>query len=1377
MKNWKKRWMSLALAVVLLATTVLGGQILSRAADAPTGDTYVYLPASDPTTASRYGGSGLYGNFVDGFQGGDASCANPTLLLQQAGDYVEYDFDLDDQVEEAVLKVHASGAVVSVKPSGGAGFLALSARNGGTANRGVNLYALTKDNALSSGDRKFTVRIEFGGATVVLNNLAVTAVQPELKERYELAPLGESYLCQLWDVSAGASRYFDQGTIPTVHLHVGEFVTLRFDYDDTADEIAYAYSNVGGAMKAEAGTDGVNWTVLPGTAGNLSDAIALSVERVFYMRFSAGDAETFLKSLTLTPTYPALPPEPAVEQAELYLPIQDLTSASRFGGSTIVENFNDQYMGGDLASNPSLLLQSAGDYVEYDVNLPDDVENAVLKVYMKDAVVSVKPEGGAYQTLTARNEAGGRFDRNLAIYDLDTANALSHAGRQFTVRVSANGVDAAVLNGLFVETNRQEQQGSYQLDILGESFLRSVTEISQGATRYFADQKDPCLFLHQGESATFFFDFPDDTESLMYSVGILGEPVAIEISADKADWEPLPAGGRIEHTLKLNADKSFYLRFTATEGESFLKTLTIAPAQKELAVEQDYVYLRIQDVRGARSFGGNTIVENFTDTFSGGDPEKIDNKTLLLEHSGDYVEYDFNLTDQRREALLKVYMKDAVVSVKPDGGDYTVLTAVNEEGGSFDRGIAIYRLDETNALSDPGRQFTVRIESNGEAAVINGLVLDAARPRITSGWYELNPLGESFLSGVERISQSATRYFHEGYIPTVYIKDGGQVTFRLDFEPGGVAYLADYEVLGAESEVTVSLDGEHWVPLKGRRVDRAVPMEDTGTFYLRFAATEGEIFLKSLTASRRDSDPTEYNANKNVPGDSEYVYFKPGTPEEEKHMFGLGDDYKAYFAQTHDGMGIDGHEGGYLASLPENVRIFDGGRQITYEFDLADGIENARLKLYALADMDFFISTDEGDCWEKLSAQSAPTGSGRGYYIFQLDQGNALKNEDNRFRLKIQGMPFGRLFELMIESGAPALTHGVQFEAQKEDALRYLEESQGLRSYYAYEAWPNYFLDEKGSLLFKVPFASGVNQAVLYATYSGGARIAVSTERDSGYSDLLVSSIGASGTPYTNTFDLSGYLGKSRTLYIRVTGTAEGAFVDSLGIAVTPRNKGTGGFTAFDGSEADYLWQVKNNGAGVGASMRQTEDLTKVRGLDVGGEVVYRFDLPEGINGVDLKPRTKGSYNLTVSLDGENYTPVVRVGRKSSAIREQELLAKSSDKVLYVKIENTSAREILFLYGLSYTVKGVPQPYQRPETSGFDYDKSLPEHFAVVERLAAPKDPQAILAVEEVTAAEETESGIPAAAVAVAAGVVLCGGAAGGSAVYLGRRRRGRKKQ
>ena len=89
--------------------------------------------------------------------------------------------------------------------------------------------------------------------------------------------------------------------------------------------------------------------------------------------------------------------------------------------------------------------------------------------------------------------------------------------------------------------------------------------------------------------------------------------------------------------------------------------------------------------------------EGYTDAFTGGEDDKVDNKTLLLQSAGDYVEYDFDLPDTIDSALLKIYMKDGVVSVKPEGGEYTALKARNDQGGRFDRGVAIYDLTADNA--------------------------------------------------------------------------------------------------------------------------------------------------------------------------------------------------------------------------------------------------------------------------------------------------------------------------------------------------------------------------------------------------------------------------------------------------------------------------------------------------------------------------------------------------------------------------------------------------------------------------------------------------------------------------------------------------------
>lgn len=1330
----------------------------------------IYLPLSSLSTATRSHGAGLAENYNDGHSDGDAALIdNKTLLLQQPGDYVEYDLDMADNVTNATLKLYIAGGKVEVRPKGATSFTELTAKNGSGFNRNVAIYELDETNALSEASRGFTLRISHMGSTAVLNSMLIESRDKELSESYDLNPLGENYLRQLADISPGASRYFADKSIPTVHLHTNEYVTFRFDYVDNVKGIRYAWTQLGEPLKAEVSADGRSWNSLS-NAGWLEEAMELSANRIFYIRFTAEKGEGFLKSLKLTPSY-----EEAGELEELdycYLPVKDLSDASGYGGSSIVEEFNDTYSDGYQTVNPTLLLQSADDYVEYEFNLPDHVTRATLKVYTKDGVVSVKPDGGRYKTLKARNDQGGRFDRNVAIFNLGTNDALASANRTFTLRIGCNGTDAAVVQGMLLETVQKKQTGSYTFEMLGESFLKNLTDISQGASRYFADEKDPTVFLHKGEMVSFFFDYGLEEKSLDYTIGSLGAPLTAEASPDGKNWVSLPGGGSLDEVLAFSKNKSFHIRFTAREGDSFLKSLTIVPTEKAKEAEEDYIYMDISDLNGVKGFGGSTIVENYTDSFTGGTDDKVDNKTLLLQSAGDYVEYGFNLTDSCSKAILKVYMKDAVISVKPEGGQYVTLKARNEEGGRFDRNVAIFELDETNALSASNKKFTLRIGCNGrDAVVVNGLVLDAKDPEIASGRYELDVLGESFLRGLYDISQDSTRYFHQETIPTVFLRQGGRAVFRMHFAEGGKAYNVFYETLGADVTVEVSLDGTSWVPLKGKRVDRVLDMGNTGTYYLRFMANEGESFLKSLVATRETVEPVvEYNTNPNVPKNITYAYFKPGTSQEEKYMFGLGEDYKSYFERTNDGMGIDGFEGGYDASLPPNVRMFDSGKQVTYEFDLDDSIGSADLRVYGLGEMKFLVSTDEGEIWDEIRPSCQPTGNDRGYYIFSLTEENALKNPENRFRLKIQGTPFGRLFEVMVKTGTPAVDHGVQFEPQSEDGLRYLHSYSDTATYYAYEAFPNYYIKDGGSMIFEVPVAKGIREAILYATYSGGVELAVATSAGGRYETLLKSSLDSSGTPPTNTFDVSGYLGKSRTLYIRLTGFGNGGFVDSLGMAVTEKDKGEGGFKAFHKEEANYIYSVKNNAAGVGTSMRQTDRLSKVRGLEAGGEIVYKFDLPGGINGVDINLKAKGEYGVTVSLDGEAFVPIMQVGKRTDAIREQEQLAKSQDKVLYVKISNTSTRELLMIQSLSYTVKGVPKPYERPETPDFDYAKTLPDSFPVVERLAMPKEPAAIFQ-EEINVPEKKDRPWVAVAVAAAAAAL----AAGGTALGLWIRKRGKK--
>ena len=91
--------------------------------------------------------------------------------------------------------------------------------------------------------------------------------------------------------------------------------------------------------------------------------------------------------------------------------------------------------------------------------------------------------------------------------------------------------------------------------------------------------------------------------------------------------------------------------------------------------------------------------------------------------------------------------------------------------------------------------------------------------------------------------------------------------------------------------------------------------------------------------------------------------------------------------------------------------------------------------------------------------------------------------------------------------------------------MRYLEAS-GLRTYsLPNEAFPNYYLDGEGSLLFKLPFADGVDTARLYATYSGGVKIDISTRPDGGFENPADLAARQFRHPRPPTFDLSAYCG------------------------------------------------------------------------------------------------------------------------------------------------------------------------------------------------------------------------------------------------------------
>ncbi len=1265
--------------------------------------TGIYMPLNDLNGAANFGGS-IAQNFNDTYQGGNETVANPTLLLQQTGDFVEYNLDMDDALTSAVMKLGITAGKVEVKPEGGE-FVTLTAANGTAFDRGTAVYTLDNTNALKAESNKFILRISFDGSATVLNGLLIHTDVPRIENATTIPALGESYLRTLHTVSGGATRYFADGNVPALFLHSGESVVFHVKINEAAGSTKVEFDQVGAAMTMEVSPDGNSWSALD----NGGD----TKHKELYIRLTAssGDA-SFLKSLTVTP----LAPDFTNIGSGIFMHIKDLEGAATYGGSGITGNFNDSFNGGgETVANPVLLLTAAGNFVEYNFDMDDALTSAIMKLNISGGKVEIKPAGAEeYITMTPVN--GTAFNRGTAIYQLDETNALSGESNKFSLRISSSG-ETVIINALLIHTDVTTLTGGAAIPMMGEEFLRAVDNVSAGVTRYFLNGDTATLHMHSSESVVFHFRVNNnEIRNMQVDFTQAGQPLTLEVSTDGSTWTPLENGECI-------SDKDFYLRFTASVGEAFLSGVTLTPAEPDAKEEQDYMYIPIKDLSNADNYSGDGLYSNFEDTHLDGADGQTGNLTLLLQKADDYVDYDFNLTDSRTSALLKVYMTDAEVYVRASGGEFVKLTAVNDTGDRFNRGVAIFELNESNALANPNRQFTVRIRAkDGATAVLNGMVVEAANAPFADNAFNLDPLGESYLQAIVDTRQDTSRYFYQRTIPAVFLKQDGYVTFRMNFDPDGACYLLTYDAVGQPLTAEVSLNGSTWVPLKGERVDKALDMTGTGTFYIRFTAEEGESFLVGMHASRQTTVPVlEGNANPNAPKDITNAFFLVGTDAEKKYIFGTGEDYLASFHSTHTGMGIAGHEGGYSGELPPNARLFNGG-SVTYEFDLADSITTADLKVYGLAGMQFLISTDEGETYDTITTESAPSGSGRGYYIFRLDETNALRGENNKFRLQIKG-EYGVLIAMMIETGTPSVGNGgVFFTPTSESSLLYLDSTKDLRTYYAELAFPNYFLDDKTELTFRVPMSSSVKSAILYATYCSDVTISVATSRNGTYTTLLTSALGSTGTPHTNTMDVSQYLG-GEALYIRFTGSAACAFVDCFGIATNPSERTSDTINAYGGSESAHLFRIETNDQGIGTAKRVTVGLTKGRAIDVGGAVIYRIDLPDDAEGVDLKLDATGKYEISGSIDGVNFLPAMEVD--AATLRIVEPLTESDSRVLYVKITNASGTDDLILRSLSYALADVPN-MERPETPDFDYDKDLPDTFPGVEKLETPTEPAPI---------------------------------------------------
>ena len=1132
----------------------------------------------------------------------------------------------------------------------------------------------------------------------------------------------------------------------------------------------------------------------------------------------------------------------AKNDTEVYLETKNLSNASRHSDSGIVEEFLDQHSNGTgVTDNLTLLLEKSGDYVEYDVDLADSIKSAVLKVYGLNAAIWVIPEGGEPIALKPSN--GSLANRGVNLYTLTEANALSDSGNRFAVRVGYNS-GTVVLNAIAIQTSPVELSGNYTLNPMGKSYIQQVHDVSAEVTRYFDDGKYATLHIPNGKHVTMAFDYVDSTADLSFEYEALGEQATVEMSTNLSDWKSIDgSSGKVTDYMTLNAKKQVYVRVSAKSGDTFLKTFKLSPlkagsggsspnpssspspspgsdtspspnaspsASPSAApsaspsptpgsggnggTNQDtafkpiggkdkrYLYIPVKDLSNASRHNGERIVADFLDTYEGGSEQTV-NPTLLLQDAGEYVEYDIDLNDSISKAILKVNMKDGVVSVKATGGKYVTLKAINDTGKNFDRGVAIYELTASNALSGTDRAFTVRIESTGTAVVLNSLLVEADVPAI-NGTYALKPLGESYMKHLSNVTQNVSRYFYNSVEPTVFIKKGGQATFQFAYGKTINSFSYMYDGVGEPLNVQASVDGKTWTTLGGTegKLPSSLDYSSSSRVFVRFSAQIGDSFLRSFTlkpetASGAETLPVQPAGNESsvLPADQRHIYFKVGTAEEKKYMYGTSGSNVSSFESTHSGMDYDGFEGGYnTALLAKNARIFHG-QSITYEFDLHDSLKSAQLKVYGMAGMKFAVAPEGKDTFTPITTTFQPSGSGRGYYVFSLTEANALAASGNKFRLMISG-EFGILFELMIASDLPqAIQRGVLFSAQTEQSLQYLIESRNVGTYYAHERFPNYLLGgENGSnsyLLYRLDFGDEVSNAVLFATQSGFMKIGLSHTQNGEFATVLQSGIGGSGTPPTSAIDISEYLAKGRTLFIKVSGEEQQGYLDSLGIAVTPPNAASGSFDAFTADEASYLYSISGGAEGYGQASRQHEDAVKLRSVDANGEIVYRIDLADELQGgVELSiEAAEGQFDLLVSSDNANYRSILAQSQKGAhKVQEHEALLDNPSKTLYVKVRNPSTSDAFIFKGMSFTTDNVAplRQFEHPETGEFDYNDELPTELAGFKELPDPGAGGAI------SAEKSQEGGMNTAIwIAIIAGAAVI--AAGGVYVFIYRRNKG----
>lgn len=708
-----------------------------------TGDRYKFVRTDSlkgPNAPSAREGTMQIYNDMPGSSGSN----NPIVLLNSQA-WVEYPFDLADDISNARLSVCAQRGYVKVevKADGSDAYQALTAVS--DADKGYCIYLLSQENALSAANNKFTVRITnaLDGGEMVLSSIAVQAEPPmnvtaaDIGEELAINPYTDNEGKYFYSSTTGINRYWLTPELGATQVPSAHSVVFRLVFADDVHKVLVSHTSHYGNLTLETSANGSDY------AAPEDGTVDVSEEKTLYIRLTAYGAEDFIKTLTVR-NIPDEAPVPGKgvnantsvpeEEESFFHAGDEIEKAHMFATSeNIEEEFNsthsglgvDGFEGGGMELGNNARSLAAGDYLVYDFDLPDDKESArlVLRAISGLNFSVSKDNGESWTELTAAGAPEAQT-RGFWLFNLDKDNALGGEGNRFRLRIQAASQGYVFSVGVFAGGYEAENGAALNYDTATAYRHLYATN---GSRSYYGNYTVSQFFLNSGDAyITFRFDLPATVGELNAKILIsaCGGGEALYVSADNESWSgdliPVKAGGSStppttfvslggEQTVK--DSQTLYVKVSGTgSAGAFIRDLLVAYSTAEDEKEGN---IRVGSTEDAAHF--HSIDEASGVVFMS---EEKDWRTPYRKvANGHSVTYRLDLNDDAYGML---------VSVKAISGNYTLAVSSDPEANftvvasgtsGSENAVTIYRGFERN----PNKVVYLRITANDSDLVYSDI--------------------------------------------------------------------------------------------------------------------------------------------------------------------------------------------------------------------------------------------------------------------------------------------------------------------------------------------------------------------------------------------------------------------------------------------------------------------------------------------------------------------------------------------------------------------------------------------------------------------------------------------------------------------------------